>query len=89
MSCCGRGWTSITPLKAPAAASHSAESRLLAARFIAQSEQPIFEYTGRTAVTVHGGATGKRYRFAAPRTRVAVDPRDRPSLAQVPVLRQV
>lgn len=36
-----------------------------------------------------GGGTGTRYRFDHPGATVVVDPRDRPSLARVPGLRQV
>jgi hypothetical protein len=46
-----------------------------------------FEYIGNTALTVVGPITGARYRFDHPGSRVHVDPRDRPALAQVPVLR--
>ncbi len=46
-----------------------------------------FEYTGRTGMTVLGGATGQRYRFAAAGARVAVDRRDAGSLSAVPGLR--
>jgi hypothetical protein len=48
-----------------------------------------FEYIGQTGMTAIGGATGRRYRFDRPGVRVIVDPRDRPSLAAVPNLRQV
>jgi hypothetical protein len=48
-----------------------------------------FEYVGGTGMTVIGGVSGQRYRFDAPGARVVVDPRDRPSMALVPVLRQV
>jgi hypothetical protein len=48
-----------------------------------------FEYVGQTALTAIGGATGYRYRFDRHGARVIVDPRDRPSLAAVPNLRQV
>jgi hypothetical protein len=48
-----------------------------------------FEYVGGTGLTVTGGVSGQRYRFDAPGARVVVDPRDRPSMALVPVLRQV
>jgi hypothetical protein len=48
-----------------------------------------FEYSGRTALTAVGGATGQRYRFDGPGARVVVDARDRPSLAAVPNLTQV
>lgn len=48
-----------------------------------------FEYVGHTALTVIGAASGRRYRFDAPGARLVIDPRDRPSLALVPSLRQV
>jgi hypothetical protein len=37
---------------------------------------------------VEGGVTGARYRFTHSGAIVAVDPRDRPSLARLPRLRQ-
>jgi hypothetical protein len=48
-----------------------------------------FEYTGNAALTVFGPISGRRYRFAGHGARLAIDPRDRPSLAAVPRLRQV
>jgi hypothetical protein len=48
-----------------------------------------FEYVGNTGLTVFGSATNKKYRFDQRGSRVEVDPRDRPSLAQVPNLREV
>ena len=49
----------------------------------------FFEYGGPTALTVIGRATGKHYRFDRPGARVAVEPADRVSIAQVPHLREV
>jgi hypothetical protein len=48
-----------------------------------------FEYVGRTGLTVAGPVTGQEYRFDRPGSRVEVDPRDRPSIAAIPLLRQV
>ncbi|HEX6125309.1 MAG TPA: hypothetical protein VFZ23_08030 [Pyrinomonadaceae bacterium] len=48
-----------------------------------------FEYVGKTGLTVIGSATKKKYRFERPGSRVEIDPRDRPSLAKVPNLREV
>jgi hypothetical protein len=48
-----------------------------------------FEYVGRTAATVIGPVSGAVYRFGGPGSRRQVDPRDRPGLAYVPVLRFV
>jgi hypothetical protein len=48
-----------------------------------------FEYVGATGVTVFGGVTRSRYRFAQSGARVAVDARDVASLETVPVLRRV
>jgi len=49
----------------------------------------IFEYTGLTGLTVAGPVTGRVYRFDRPGARVEVDPRDRASIAAIPILRQV
>jgi hypothetical protein len=46
-----------------------------------------FEYIGKTGLTVQGPVSGRRYRFACQGARIAVDPRDRPSLLLVPNLR--
>ncbi len=48
-----------------------------------------FEYTGATGLTVLGPVTGRRYRFDGRGVRVAVDLRDRRSVAAVPGLRSV
>ena len=48
-----------------------------------------FEYTGSTRLSVTGPVTGRQYRFERRGHRVTVDPRDRPAIAAIPVLRQV
>jgi len=48
-----------------------------------------FEYIGRTRLTVAGPVTGREYRFERPGARMEVDPRDRASIASVPLLRQL
>jgi hypothetical protein len=48
-----------------------------------------FEYVGTTGLTVFGGATRARYRFAVHGARVAVDARDAASLDAVRVVRRV
>jgi len=45
------------------------------------------EYTGSTALTVLGPATGRIYRFRTPGARLAVDPRDWAALERLPSLR--
>jgi hypothetical protein len=47
-----------------------------------------FEYVGTTGLTVVGPVTRKRYRFESHGSRVAIDPRDAPSMAAVPHLRR-
>ena len=47
----------------------------------------LFEYIGRTALTVAGPGSGATYRFAAPGARLKIDPRDHAAFARVPVLR--
>ncbi|MET0341718.1 MAG: hypothetical protein ABW252_12005 [Polyangiales bacterium] len=48
-----------------------------------------FAYVGATALTVVGPISGRRYRFERPFAQLAVDPRDRPGLARLPMLRAV
>jgi hypothetical protein len=52
-------------------------------------ERHFFRYVGETALTVAGPISGKYYRFPAPGATVEADPRDAPSLEQVPQLRRV
>jgi hypothetical protein len=52
-------------------------------------ERHFFRYEGETALTVAGPVSGKYYRFSAPGATVEADPRDAPSLEQVPQLRRV
>jgi hypothetical protein len=47
-----------------------------------------FVYVGKTAMTVTGPLTGRRYRFPKPGIKIAVDGDDAPSLALVPNLQQ-
>lgn len=49
----------------------------------------VFELVGAAPSTVRGEVTGTTYRFAAPGTRLRVDPRDRPGLLAIPSLRWV
>src|SRR5262245_58709560 len=48
-----------------------------------------FQYTGTTTLTAIGPLSQRRYHFAGPGAVLAVDPRDKASLARVPNLRQV
>jgi len=49
----------------------------------------LFEYTGKTALSIVGPSTRTAYRFEHAGARVLVDRRDLAYVAQVPVLRQV
>jgi hypothetical protein len=90
--CCGRDTrrtnnvSPVRPTTAPARPSASRSPRT-AARPAAASA--YFEYVGATGMTVQGPVSGRRYRFEGPGSRLAVDPRDRPSMAAIPNLRQV
>ena len=84
--------------KARASASATNESRISADAGVPAATRPraravspstvAFEYVGATGLTVFGGATRTRYRFAEPGARVGVDARDAASLDAVPVLRR-
>lgn len=54
-----------------------------------RSSYAYFQYLGKTALTAVGPISGRIYRFDRPGAVVAVDPRDRRSLAAVPSLAQV
>ncbi len=56
---------------------------------MARTPSMTFEYVGQTGLTVRGPVTGRQYRFDRAGSRVGVDPRDRPSIAAIPVLREV
>lgn len=79
MSCCGR--TRIEETRAD--------------RSVATAPAPepvrtvVFEYIGRTSLTIVGPVTRMSYRFDKPGARATVFARDRHSLNLVPVLKQV
>ena len=56
---------------------------------LARRPSTTFEYIGRTRLTVAGPVTGREYRFDRMGARVEVDPRDTPSIAAIPLLKQV
>jgi hypothetical protein len=87
MGCCGR---QTTPMMAPVNAGSLRQGPRSAGSGRSQAiarTYAYFEYVGRSAMTVTGGVTGRRYRFERPGARVAVDPTDRPSLSKVPHLK--
>jgi len=56
----------------------------------AQNIVPVnFQYTGKTALTVTGNITGRRYRFNYPGDVQPIDSRDAASLMAVPVLKKI
>jgi len=79
--CCGR-----PPSKDAPHPPHETPSRSLRRPRVAGI---AFEYTGTTGLTVRGAVTGLTYRFDRPGARIAVDPRDVPSLVAVPRLRRI
>jgi hypothetical protein len=74
MSCCGQQRAQMTD-------SNSSGSRV--------PERHFFRYVGSAALTVAGPVSGKYYRFQVPGATVEADPRDAPSLEQIPQLRRV
>jgi hypothetical protein len=53
------------------------------------SRAALYEYTGATGMTVTGGVSGTKYRFAQPSAKVQIDLRDVASLAGLPNLRRL
>lgn len=83
MSCCGKNRALAAAHAAPKRAARAAEPLGTA------SSEVMFEYVGRGAATVRGPSTGLAYRFGGNGHRLRVDPRDRPGLAAMALLRQV
>jgi hypothetical protein len=80
MSCCGKS-----------RAQFSARTQLRASAVV--SVQPVgtvvFEYTGRSRLTVIGPVTRTRYDFVGHGARLNVDRRDSNSIAMVPALQRI
>ena len=94
MSCCGKKRSSFLSGQPGPPASFTARETARSPEIAGEpgnSRQSsiFFEYTGKTGLTVWGAVSGRRYRFDKPGSRVKIDPRDRPSLAQVPHLKQI
>jgi hypothetical protein len=91
--CCGanksqfRSPTRIPQLRTPQTQHRSGSTP--AAAPSAARPSVLFEYTGKTGLTVVGPSTGIRYRFDSPGAQLAVDPRDQSTLLYVPNLRPV
>jgi hypothetical protein len=81
--CCGRGKTRLQ-VNTPDRSAPRPEL----ARTNPQAA-PTFEYIGRTGLTVFGPISGVPYRFDGPGSRIRVDPRDRPAMTAIPVLKFV
>jgi hypothetical protein len=83
MSCCGKHRAlSAAPPRIPTAITANRNPP-------PRQSSVFFEYVGRTGLTIVGPVSGRRYRFDTPGSPQPVDPADKPSLAAVPVLRQV
>lgn len=74
MSCCGKGRSQLMATASQAAG---------------RPTTAVFEYVGRTRMSVIGPTTRTSYRFDRPGAQVLVDGRDRASLSTIPLLRQV
>ena len=74
MSCCGRAKIQFTPVTPIS---------------IQQVGAVVFEYTGRTRLTVIGPVTRARYDFIGHGSRLQVDRRDSNSISAVAALRRV
>jgi hypothetical protein len=81
--CCGKNRATIAQTNTQQA------QPTVVAPTLQRTSVAYFEYTGKTAMTVIGPVSGIRYRFDAPGSRIAVDLRDRKSVAAIPQLLQV
>jgi hypothetical protein len=79
MSCCGGGPRSAVLQRTSAVTTLSHVRPTLV----------VFRNEGESPMVVIGRVTGTRYRFAGRGSEVAVDIRDRPSVRQLPRLREI
>lgn len=82
MSCCGGNRSRVTGTQTSPAPQASSSAPLGAT-------VAIFRYEGRTALTVWGRETGRKYWFSSPGAEIAIDLRDRASMRQVPNVKEV
>jgi hypothetical protein len=80
MACCGQRRGQIATAGAVAAAGRRPQR---------SSRVALYEYTGKTAMTVAGTFSGSKYRFASPGAKVQVDLRDVVSMSALPNLRRL
>ncbi len=93
--CCGNNRQQRTRINAPsvrgrpgAASIQPTSAQITPAPATAETRAPVlFEYVGKTGLSVVSPTTGLRYRFDQPGAQVAVDPRDHALLLYVPNLR--
>jgi hypothetical protein len=83
MGCCGSNRKQSHSAPAPASSSAPPQPARQGASVA------VFRYDGSTSLTIIGPTTGRKYWFDRPGAEVAVDLRDRSSVARVPRLREV
>lgn len=86
MSCCGQKRTQVSQT------TQRAEASQPSAETISQPQidpRVYFQYVGKTALTIVGPISQKRYRFEHPGVVVEVDPKDKRAFAGVSVLTPV
>ena len=78
MSCCGKqraNWQTQS--------SRTSQTQTLNSQFV------YFRYAGTDTITVRGAVSGRAYRFSGPGATLAIDPRDAPAIAGVPLMQRV
>ena len=83
MGCCGSNRARSFSVPAPAVSSAPPQPARQGASIV------VFRYDGSTSLTIIGATTGRKYWFDRPGAEVAVDLRDRSSVARVPRVREV
>lgn len=86
--CCGKNRTLFPRTVSRLPLPRTAKSASSPAQLV-RNDGAAFEYIGRTGITVRGPVTGQQYRFDRPGARLEVDPRDKASIAAIPLLRYI
>ncbi len=82
MSCCGKKREALNE-------SVSSDPILSSQRSAETPEGSLFEYTGRTGLTVKGNITGMSYRFNRTGDRQLIDYRDAGSMMALSMLKRI
>ena len=86
---CGKKRVQYSQQSFQGAVTHGTGARMATATPKKNFAHSVFEYVGKTALTIRGNVTGTNYRFNFPGNKQNIDNRDAEGIRSVPVLKKV